>query len=87
VNAAQKLLESIASWPDDDIRKLEEAARDIEAMRTGVYHATEDELRAIDEGLAQLDRGEIATDEQVNAAFAKFRGHESRLFASGDRRS
>jgi hypothetical protein len=73
-NAARQLLERVASWPDEDIVKLEEAAREIEALRSGQYRATQDELRAIDEAIAELDRGEIASDAQVRAAYAKFRG-------------
>ena len=73
-NTAKQLLERVASWPDEDIAKLEEAAREIEAWRTGEYRATEDELRAIDEAIAELDRGEAASEAQVEAAFAKFRG-------------
>jgi hypothetical protein len=72
--AAQKLLERVASWSDEDIAKLDEAAREIEALRTGEYLATEDELRAIDEAIAELDRGEVASEEEVRAVFAKFRG-------------
>jgi hypothetical protein len=71
---AKQLLERVASWPDEDIVRLEEAAREIEAMRRGEYRATEDELRAIDEAIAELDRGEVATEAQVRAAYAKFRG-------------
>jgi hypothetical protein len=55
---AKKLLERIVSWPDEDIEKLEQAARQIEAWRKGECHATDDELRAIDEGIAELERGE-----------------------------
>jgi hypothetical protein len=73
-NAARQLLERVASWPDEDIVKLEEAAREIEALRSSEYRATEDELRAIGEAIAELDRGEIASDAQVRAAYAKFRG-------------
>jgi predicted phage gp36 major capsid-like protein len=71
---AKQLLERVASWPDEDIAKLEEAAREIEALRSGEYRATDDELRAIDEAIAELDRGEVTTDAQVRAAYAKFRG-------------
>jgi len=72
-NTAKQLLERVRSWPDEDIEKLEEAAREIEALRTGEYRASEDEIRAIDEALAELDRGEVASETQVRAAFAKFR--------------
>jgi hypothetical protein len=70
---AQQLLERIASWPDEDIVMLEEIAREIEAERTGVYHASDEELRAIDEGIAQLDRGEYVSEEDMEA-FWKRRG-------------
>jgi len=73
-DAAKLLLERVASWPDEDIEKLEEAARQIEALRRGEYRATDDELRAIDEAIAELDRGEVASDAEVRAAYAKIRG-------------
>lgn len=38
----------------------------------GEYHATADELRAIDAALASIDRGEVATESEVKAAFARF---------------
>ena len=71
---AKQLLERVASWPDEDIARLEEAAREIEALRSGEYRATDEELRAIDEAIAELDRGEVASEAQVRAAYAKFRG-------------
>jgi hypothetical protein len=70
----KELLERVASWPEEDIERLEEAARQIEAWRSGEYHPSEEELHAIDEAIAQLDRGEVASDTQVRAAYAKFRG-------------
>ena len=70
---AKQLLERVASWPEEDIEKLEEAARQIEAWRSGEYEVTVEELHAIDEAIAELDRGEVATPEQVRAAFAAFR--------------
>jgi len=70
----KKLLEQVESWPPEDQEELAEYARGIEARRAGIYHATPDELAAIDEGLAELDRGEVASEAEVRAAFAKFRG-------------
>jgi hypothetical protein len=70
----QKLLEQVQSWPEEDQEELAEYARDIEARRSGVYRATAEELQAIDEAIAELDRGEVASEAEVKAAFAKFRG-------------
>lgn len=70
----QKLLEQVPSWPEEDQDELVEYARDIEARRAGVYCATPEELQAIDEAIAELDRGEVASEAEVRAAFAKFSG-------------
>ena len=70
----QKLLEQVESWPEEDQDELAEYARDIEARRTGVYCATAEELQVIDEAIAELGRGEMASEADVKAAFAKFRG-------------
>jgi hypothetical protein len=69
----KKLLEQVESWPAEDQQELAEYAREIEARRTGVYHASPEELAAIDEALGQVARGELASREEVEAAFAKFR--------------
>jgi hypothetical protein len=70
----KKLLEQVETWPPEDQEELAEYAREIAARRTGVYHATPEELQAIDEALGQVARGELASKEEVEAAFAAFRG-------------
>jgi hypothetical protein len=69
----KKLLEQVEAWPQEDQEELAEFAREIEARRTGSYQATPEELEAIDEALGQVARGEVASKEEVEAAFAKFR--------------
>jgi hypothetical protein len=68
------LLEQVETWPPEDQEELAEYAREIAARRTGVYHATPEELQAIDEALGQVARGELTSKEEVEAAFAAFRG-------------
>lgn len=70
----RKLLERVESWPKEDQDDLLEYAREIEARRTGVYTARPEELAAIDEALGQVARGELASKDEIEAAFAKFRG-------------
>jgi len=65
----KKLFERVSSWPEEDIERLDEAARQIEAWRNGEYDATDEELRAIDEA----DRSGVATQAEVEAAFRTFR--------------
>jgi hypothetical protein len=69
----RKMLARAENWPDEDQEELAQAALEIEARRHGVYHATPEELKAIDEALAAVARGEIASDEEVEAVFAKYR--------------
>jgi hypothetical protein len=67
--AIKELLERVSAWPKEDQDDLAAAARDIEARRSGVYRATADELKALDEA----DRSGIATEKEVEAAFRSFR--------------
>ncbi|MGY0569714.1 hypothetical protein ACTGJ9_000415 [Bradyrhizobium sp. RDM12] len=49
-------------------------ANEIESeLRGGEYLASQEELRVIDAAMAAIDRGEVATEAQIDAAFAKFR--------------
>jgi hypothetical protein len=75
------VLSRVARWPEDDQDELAQIALEIEARRHGVYHATPEELQAIDEALAAVARGEIASDEEVRAVLPNIGGHESRFSA------
>jgi ribosome maturation protein Sdo1 len=70
----KEVLERAEAWPEEDQQELAELVRDIEARRTGVYHPSVEELAAIDEALGQVARGEVASKDEVDAAFATFRG-------------
>ena len=67
--AIKQIMEQVASWPEEDQEELAEFVREIEARRTGVYIATADELRTLDEA----ERSGIASEEDVEAAFRSFR--------------
>jgi hypothetical protein len=60
--------------PSEDQEALVEAARGIEAERTGVYEATREEQAAIDRGLDDVRGGRLAADEALAEVRAKFRG-------------
>lgn len=65
------VLNRVSTWPQERQRELAEIALEMEAgMTGGEYHATPEELEAIDEGL----QGEAASGAEVDAAFAAFRG-------------
>jgi hypothetical protein len=68
-----KAIASVRSWP---ARQQDEAAEILLALdRLGAdaYVASDDELRAIDEALAQVEAGEYATDAEIEAAYSRFR--------------
>lgn len=68
------VLERAAGWPEWARQDLAELADEIDReVNAGTYRATREELRKIDEGLAAARCGEIATDEEVEAVFAKHR--------------
>ena len=68
----EKALAAIIRWP---AARQDEAAELLLVLdRLGdTYAVSADELAAIDEGLAQAERGEFATDAEIEAAFARFR--------------
>jgi hypothetical protein len=59
----------VASWPQEDQEELAQVARDIEVRRTGVYRATPEELKSLDDA----DRSGIASEQDVEAAFRSYR--------------
>jgi predicted transcriptional regulator len=68
------ILERVESWPAHAQDELAEIARDIDAFLKDVdYETTPEELAGIDRGLRDAAEGRFATDEEVEAAFAKFR--------------
>ena len=63
---AKEILRRVETWPEEDQAELADAARKIEARRSGVYILTEDEKAAIEDGL----RGDFVSEEAM-AAFWK----------------
>jgi len=69
----EALLKRARAWPEPAQDELVQLGEQIEIELKGDYRATKDELRVIDAAIADIERGEIASEEQVQAAFAKFR--------------
>ena len=62
VAAPMNMLPEIDRWPSEDQEALLEAARSIEAKRTGAYRGSEAELAAIDGGLDDALAGRFASE-------------------------
>jgi hypothetical protein len=70
----KSLLERVQTWPEEAQDEFVAVANQIESELQGRdYLATREELRIIDAAMAAIDAGEVATDAEIAAAFAKFR--------------
>jgi hypothetical protein len=70
----KSLLERVQTWPEEAQDELIAVANQIESeLRGESYLASREELRIIDAAMASIDGGEVATDAEIKAAFAKFR--------------
>lgn len=69
----KNVLGRVARWPEEDQEELAQIAPEIEARRHGVYHATAEELAAIDEAMKAVKQGQVAADAEVDAVFVKYR--------------
>ena len=69
-----EVLERVEDWPDAQ-NELAEFALQLDAgFRDGEYQPSPQELAGIDRGLRAAAEGRFASDDQVEAVFAKFRG-------------
>jgi hypothetical protein len=64
------VLNRVLTWPRERQQELAEIALEIEAeLGDRVYHATPEELEAVDDA----DRSGVASEQEVEAAFRTFR--------------
>jgi hypothetical protein len=69
-----EVLERVESWPADVQNELAEFALELDAgLKDGEYQPTPEELAGIDRGLRAAAEGRFASEQEVEAAFAKFR--------------
>jgi hypothetical protein len=68
--ALKEVLQRVETWPEAAQEELAQIAREIDAeLAGGAYHATVEELAALDEA----DRSGVASEKEVEAAFKTFR--------------
>ncbi len=68
----KSLLDRVLTWPPEQQQRAAEALAVIEARRGEVYVPDDEEWAAIEEGLAQIDRGDIVTDAEMEAVWKRF---------------
>lgn len=72
IKVLETAIDKIKALPEDGQRYAAEILEQIAASR-GVYKLSDEERGLVLEGLAELDRGEVATTAQVRAVFDKYR--------------
>ncbi|QWG21462.1 hypothetical protein KMZ93_15725 [Bradyrhizobium sediminis] len=70
-----EILERVEAWPPHIQDELAEFALELDAgLKDGEYQPTPEELASIDRGLRVAAEGRFASEQQVEAVFAKFHG-------------
>lgn len=69
----EKALATVRGWPASQQDEAAEILLALDRLGAGSYRASDDELQAIDEALAEIEAGLYATDAEVEAAYARFR--------------
>lgn len=67
------VLKRVQTWPFERQAELARIAEFLEAQTEEIEPEDEATKAAIAEGFAQAERGEFATEAEVEAAFARFR--------------
>ncbi len=70
--ALKALLPAIEKWPAEDQESLADYAREIEALRSGLYTMTPEEEAAVQEGIDDADRGDLVSSEAIAALFKRY---------------
>jgi predicted transcriptional regulator len=65
-------MEKLAQLPEGRQDELARMLIDVAASDLSPYQLTDEERAAVEEGLAQAERGEFATDEEVAAMWKRF---------------
>jgi hypothetical protein len=65
----KQLLKGVERWSESDQAELVDIIEQIEIRHRGEYHASEEELEALDEA----ERSGIASEQEIESAFQTFR--------------
>jgi hypothetical protein len=59
------VLERVLNWPPEQQEEAAELLLALEAREGEFYHPTDEEWAAVEEGLAEAERGEFVPDEEM----------------------
>jgi predicted transcriptional regulator len=68
----KSVLDRVLTWSPEEQAIAAETLLLMEARRGEVYHPDDEEWAAIQEGLAQAERGEFASEDEMEAVWKRF---------------
>jgi len=73
IKVLEQAIEKVKALPQERQEYAAEVLEQIAEAGEGPYRLSADERRLVREGLAELDRGEVASEAQVRAVYDKYR--------------
>jgi predicted transcriptional regulator len=73
IKVLEQAVEKVKKLSKERQEYAAEVLEQIAEAGDGVYSLTDEERRLVREGLAELDRGEVATDAEVRSVYDKYR--------------
>jgi hypothetical protein len=73
IKALEQAIEKVKALSEERQEYAAEVLEQIANSGDGIYQLSEEERRLVREGLAELDRGEAASEAEVRAVFDKYR--------------
>ena len=67
----ERILETAKAWPVERQEAAADMLEQMDRLTTKAYQLSPDELADIEEALAEVQRGEFASDAEVAAMFAR----------------
>ena len=67
----EAVFERVKSWPEDRRERAAGMLLELEQFGEKLWPLTDEERADLEEALREMDRGEVATDEEVAAAFRR----------------
>jgi hypothetical protein len=74
IKVLEQAIEKVRKLPREQQAYAAEVLEQIVEAGEAVYVLSDEERRLVQEGLAELDRGEVASEAEVRAVFDKYRG-------------
>ncbi len=73
IKELERILERVPTWPEDVQEDVLAWLKWVEQEMNEPYELTEEDMAAIERGLADAEAGRFATEEEIEALLARYR--------------